>query len=96
MRHARGAELLEDVGEQKDVGEQVQIAVLCERRHAEGGPHLLGVGVVDVADVGLREAAAEGRLGPQLRLLQSCGSVKVIVWEDPLPFQQLGVVGVSF
>ena len=96
MRHTRGAELLEDVGEQKGVGEQVQIVVLCERRHAEGGPHLLGVDVVGVADVGLREAAVEGRLGWEMRLLQSCGSVKVVVWEDALPFLQLGVVGVPF
>ena len=96
MRHTRGAELLEDVGEQKDDGEQVQIEELCERRHAEGGPHLLGVGVVGVADVGLRQSTVEVRLGRQLRLLQSCGFIKVIVWEDPLPFQQLGVVGVSF
>ena len=69
--------------------------VLCERRHAEGGPHLMGVGVVGVADVGLCETAVEGRLWRQLRLLQSCGPVKVVVREDPLPFQQLGVVGVG-
>ena len=95
MRHTRGEELLEDVGEQKDVGEQVQVEVLCKRRHAEGGPHLLGVGVVGVADVGLCEAAVEGRFGRQLHLLQSCGPVKVVVREDPLPFQQLGVVAVG-
>ena len=65
-------------------GEQVEVEVLCGRRHAEGGPHLLGVGVVGVADVGLHQSTVEGRPRRQLRLLQSCGSVKVIVWEDPL------------
>ena len=69
--------------------------VLCEHRHAESGPHLMGVGVVGVADVGLYETAVEGRLGRQLRLLQSCGPVEVVVREDPLPLQQLGVVGVG-
>ena len=69
--------------------------LLCERRHAESGPHLMGVGVVGVADVGLCETTVEGRLGRQLRLLQSCGPVKVVVREDPVPFQQLGVIGVG-
>ena len=86
MCHIRGAELLEDVGEQKNVGEQVQVEVLCKRRHVEGGPHLLGVGVIGVADIGLCEAAVEGRLGRQLRLLQSCGPVEVVVREDPFRF----------
>ena len=63
MRHACGAELLEDVGEKENVGEQVEVAVLGERRHAERGPHLLGVGVVGVADVCASEAAVEGGLG---------------------------------
>ena len=62
MRHAGGAELLEDVGEQQDVGEQIEIVVVGERRHAEGGPHLLGVGVVVVADVRVGETAVEGGL----------------------------------
>ena len=76
MRHTRGAELLEDVGEQKDDGEQVQIEELCERRHAEGGPHLLGVGVVGVADVGLsidcrRPTWAAAASPPVVRVHQS-------------------------
>ena len=61
--------------------------ILGEHRHAESGPHLVGVGVVRVADVGLCETAVEGRLGRQLRLLQSCGPVEVVVREDPLPLQ---------
>ena len=94
MLHARGAELLEDVGKQKDVRFHVQIVVIAEGVQIERGPYGLGVGVVGVADVGLCETTVEGRLGRQLRLLQSCGPVKVVVREDPLPFQQLGVVGV--
>ena len=60
--------------------------VLCEHRHAESGPHLMGVGVVGVADVGLYETTVEGRLGRQLRLLQSCGPVEVVVREGPFRF----------
>ena len=37
--------------------------VLGEHRHLKSGPHLMGVGVVSVADVGLCETAVEGRLG---------------------------------
>ena len=61
--------------------------LLGEHRHLKSGPHLMGVGVVSVADVGLCETAVEDRLGRQLRLLQSCGSVEVVVGEDPLPLQ---------
>ena len=63
MGHACGAELLEDVGEKENVGEQVEVVIFEERRHTERGPHLLGGGVVGVAEVGLCEAAEEGGLG---------------------------------
>ena len=32
MHHAGGAELLEDVSEQQDIGEQVEVVVVGERR----------------------------------------------------------------
>ena len=67
MRRACGAELLEDDGEKENVGEQVEVAVLGEQRHAERGPRLLGVGVVGVGDIGLAEPAVEGRLWRESR-----------------------------
>ena len=69
--------------------------VIAECVQIERGPHLLGVGVVGLADVGLCETTVEGRLGRQLRLLQPCRGIYVVVRIDALPFQQLGVVGVG-
>ena len=62
MHHAGGAELFEDVGEQQNVGEEVEIVVLHEDRHTERGPHVLGVCVVDIADVRVGQTAVEGGL----------------------------------
>ena len=62
MHHAGGAELFKDVGDQQNVGEEVEIVVLHEQRHTERGPHVLGVGVVDIAGVRVGEAAVEGGL----------------------------------
>ena len=69
--------------------------VIAESVQIERGPHLLGVGVVGLADVGLCEAVVEGRLGWQPRLPQPCRGIYVVVRIDALPFQQLGVVGVG-
>ena len=95
MGHACGAELLEDVSEKENVGEQVEVVMLSERRHAERGLHLLGVGVVVVGDVGLAKPAVEGRLRRESRLFQSCGTVDVIIRFNTLPLQKATVDGVS-
>ena len=93
MGHACGAKLLEDVGEKENV--QVEVVILSERRHAERGLHLLGVGVVVVGDVVLAEPAVEGRLRRESRLFQSCGTVDVIIRVNTLPLQKATVDGVS-
>ena len=51
MGHAGGAELFEDVGEKENIGEEIDVVVVLEGLHFECRPHLLGISVIDVADV---------------------------------------------
>ena len=55
MGHTGGAELLKDVGEQKDVHEEVQVVVVGESRHIERQPY-----VFDIGDAGLAEPDCGG------------------------------------
>ena len=95
MGHAGGAELFEDVGEKENIGEEVEVVVVLEGLHLECRPHLLGMSVIDVADVRLVQLAVERAFTREVGEEQPAREAEVVVGEDPLPLQQVGVGGMG-
>ena len=59
---AQFSEVLQDVGEEEDIGPKVEVVVVAKVCTAEGVPDLFSVGIVNVGDAFIGELAVESLL----------------------------------